>query len=87
MTGEMTIAKEEIFGPVQSILKFSTMDEVIERANNTKYGLAAGMVDLNLAVNCRYSHHYDPRCHHQGYQQSHDVQPGRLGRIGLGQLL
>ncbi|XP_072260548.1 aldehyde dehydrogenase X, mitochondrial-like [Pyxicephalus adspersus] len=44
----MRIAKEEIFGPVQSILKFRTMDEVIERANNTKYGLAAGVVTKDL---------------------------------------
>lgn len=40
---DMTIAKEEIFGPVMSILKFSTVDEVIERANATMYGLAAGV--------------------------------------------
>ncbi|XP_044757600.1 aldehyde dehydrogenase [Coccinella septempunctata] len=48
----MRIAKEEIFGPVQSILKFETMDEVIERANSTEYGLAAGVVtkDINRAI-------------------------------------
>jgi len=48
----MKIAKEEIFGPVQSILKFDTMEEVIERANNTPYGLAAGVFtkDLNRAM-------------------------------------
>jgi len=39
----MTIAKEEIFGPVQSILKFSSVDEVVERANATSYGLAAAV--------------------------------------------
>lgn len=39
----MTIAKEEIFGPVQSILKFSTVEEVIKRANATMYGLAAAV--------------------------------------------
>lgn len=52
VTDDMTIAKEEIFGPVQSILKFSTIDEVIERANKTKYGLAAGIItkDLNNAL-------------------------------------
>lgn len=41
---DMTIAKEEIFGPVMSILKFKTIEEVIERANRTSYGLAAGIV-------------------------------------------
>jgi len=39
----MTIAKEEIFGPVLQILKFKTVDEVIKRANATTYGLAAGV--------------------------------------------
>ena len=39
----MRIAKEEIFGPVQSIIKFSTVEEAIKRANSTSYGLAAGM--------------------------------------------
>ncbi|XP_030764521.1 retinal dehydrogenase 2 [Sitophilus oryzae] len=45
---EMTIATDEIFGPVQSILKFDTLDEVIERANNTPYGLAAGVITKNI---------------------------------------
>jgi aldehyde dehydrogenase (NAD+) len=48
-----TIAKEEIFGPVMSILKFSTMDEVIERANNTPYGLAASVFCNDITV-CNY---------------------------------
>ncbi|KDR23477.1 aldehyde dehydrogenase, mitochondrial [Zootermopsis nevadensis] len=39
----MTIAKEEIFGPVQQILRFKKLDELIERANNTEYGLAAAV--------------------------------------------
>lgn len=52
VTDGMTIAKEEIFGPVQSIFKFSTTEEVIERANNTEYGLAAGILtnDMNTAT-------------------------------------
>jgi aldehyde dehydrogenase (NAD+) len=52
VSDEMTIAKEEIFGPVMSILKFSTMEEVIKRANRTTYGLAAGIVtqDINKAL-------------------------------------
>lgn len=48
VTDEMRIVKEEIFGPVQSILKFKTLDEVIERANRTKYGLAAGVLTKNI---------------------------------------
>lgn len=38
----------QIFGPVQSILKFKTLDEVIERANKTSYGLAAGVLTKNI---------------------------------------
>lgn len=44
----MRIASEEIFGPVQCILKFDTMEEVIERANKTMYGLAAGVLTNNI---------------------------------------
>ena len=40
---EMTIAREEIFGPVMSIIPFSQVDEVVERANRTTYGLAAAV--------------------------------------------
>ncbi len=40
---DMAIAKDEIFGPVVSVLPFKKVDEVIERANNTTYGLAAAI--------------------------------------------
>lgn len=40
---EMKIAREEIFGPVMSIMKFHEIDEVVHRANNTTYGLAAAV--------------------------------------------
>jgi aldehyde dehydrogenase (NAD+) len=45
---EMTIAKDEIFGPVVGVLPFKTMDEVIERANKTYYGLAAAVWTKNI---------------------------------------
>ncbi|KAL9951252.1 hypothetical protein ACROYT_G043885 [Oculina patagonica] len=44
----MRIAKEEIFGPVMQIMKFKDMDEVINRANNTIYGLAAGVFTKDI---------------------------------------
>lgn len=49
---DMRITKEEIFGPVQSIFKFDTLEEVITRANATHYGLAAGIItkDINKAI-------------------------------------
>jgi aldehyde dehydrogenase (NAD+) len=43
VTDEMKIAREEIFGPVLSVLRFSDLDEVAQRANRTFYGLAAGV--------------------------------------------
>ncbi|EXB37033.1 Aldehyde dehydrogenase family 2 member C4 [Morus notabilis] len=48
---DMLIVKNEIFGPVVVLMKFKTMEEAIRRANDTTYGLAAGIVtkDLNVA--------------------------------------
>ena len=40
--------REEMFGPVQSIMKFETMEELIERVNDTSYGLAAGVLTSNI---------------------------------------
>jgi aldehyde dehydrogenase (NAD+) len=40
---DMAIAKDEIFGPVLSVLRFKDLDEIVERANNTTYGLAAAV--------------------------------------------
>ncbi|MFD3449885.1 aldehyde dehydrogenase family protein [Microbacteriaceae bacterium 4G12] len=45
---EMTIAKEEIFGPVVTAMPFEDLDDLIERANNTDYGLAAGVWTENI---------------------------------------
>mgnify|MGYP006271536383 FL=1 len=49
VTDDMTIAREEIFGPVMSVLDFDTEDEVIARANATAYGLSAGVFTRDLA--------------------------------------
>ncbi|XP_056427766.1 aldehyde dehydrogenase family 1 member A3 [Hyla sarda] len=48
VTDDMRIAKEEIFGPVQSILKFKSIEEVIKRANSTEYGLTAAVFTESL---------------------------------------
>ncbi|RVW47280.1 Aldehyde dehydrogenase family 2 member B7, mitochondrial [Vitis vinifera] len=45
---DMLIAQDEIFGPVQSILKFKDLDEVIRRANASNCGLAAGVFTQNI---------------------------------------
>ena len=44
----MTIMKEEIFGPVIVIAKFKDTDDVIAKANNTEYGLGAGVFTSNI---------------------------------------
>ena len=43
VTQSHRIAREEIFGPVLSVLTFRTVDEAVEKANNTPYGLSAGV--------------------------------------------
>jgi aldehyde dehydrogenase (NAD+) len=43
VTASHRVAQEEIFGPVLSIMTFRTPDEAVERANNTPYGLSAGV--------------------------------------------
>ncbi len=48
VTPQMPIAKEEIFGPVLSILTFRTLDEAIQIANDTIYGLSAGLWTSNV---------------------------------------
>ncbi|MBZ4022254.1 betaine-aldehyde dehydrogenase [Rhodobacter sp. TJ_12] len=49
VTDSMTIAREEIFGPVMAVLDFETEEEVIARANGTQFGLAAGVFTADLA--------------------------------------
>jgi aldehyde dehydrogenase (NAD+) len=91
---DMKIAREEIFGPVMSVIAFKDLDEVITRANRTVYGLAAGVWtrDIKKAhavangmragtvwVNCY--HVLDTRAPFGGFKQSG---MGReLGEYGL----
>jgi betaine-aldehyde dehydrogenase len=49
VTDGMTIAREEIFGPVMSVLSFDGEDEVIARANDTEFGLSAGVFTSDIA--------------------------------------
>ena len=45
---DMCIVREEIFGPVMTVLEFDTEEEVIARANDTEFGLAAGVFTSDL---------------------------------------
>jgi aldehyde dehydrogenase (NAD+) len=83
VTDGMTIAREEIFGPVISAMPFETMDEVVKRANDTPYGLAAGVFTRDLSTAHRLSgalkagsvwintyHAIDPAVPFGGYKMS-----------------
>ena len=48
VSDDMVIAREEIFGPVMSVLDFEDEDEVIKRANDTEFGLSAGVFTRDL---------------------------------------
>ena len=48
VTNDMTIAREEIFGPVQSILGYADIDDAVAIANDTEYGLASNVAGTDL---------------------------------------
>lgn len=48
VTDAMTLAREEVFGPVMAVLDFETEEEVVARANATEFGLAAGVFTADL---------------------------------------
>ena len=88
------IAQEEIFGPVLSVLTFRTPDEAVEKANNTMYGLSAGVWRekgsriLNMAQRLRAGvvwantyNRFDPTSPFGGYRESGFGREG--GRHGL----
>ncbi|MDP9024198.1 MAG: aldehyde dehydrogenase family protein [Candidatus Eremiobacteraeota bacterium] len=77
------IAREEIFGPVLSILTFRTPDEAVEKANNTPYGLSAGIWTEKGSKNmwvaerlragvvwCNTFNQFDPSSPFGGYRES-----------------
>jgi len=47
-TDDMSICREEIFGPVMSVLTFKTEEEVVARANDTEFGLSAGVFTRDI---------------------------------------
>jgi acyl-CoA reductase-like NAD-dependent aldehyde dehydrogenase len=55
VTQNMTIAREEIFGPVACIIKYSDKDNVIEMANDTTFGLCASVWTTNIPKGIKYA--------------------------------
>jgi len=55
VTQNMRIGREEIFGPVGCIMKFVAEDEVIEKANDSNYGLCASVWTKNIAKGIRFA--------------------------------
>ena len=53
VTSGMTIAQEEVFGPLLAVMKFSTTDEAIQLANDTVFGLASGVWTSNISTALR----------------------------------
>jgi aldehyde dehydrogenase (NAD+) len=56
---DMRVAQEEIFGPVLSVIPFDTEDEVVQMANDTPFGLAAGVWSNSLQRAHRVAHRID----------------------------
>ena len=94
VTQSHRVAREEIFGPVLSVLTFRTVDEAIEKANNTAYGLSAGVWTdkgsriLRLATELKAGvvwantfNRFDPSSPFGGYKESGFGREG--GRQGL----
>jgi aldehyde dehydrogenase (NAD+) len=90
-----TISQEEIFGPVLSIQTFRTVDEVIQKANNSPYGLAAGVWTdkgsriFNLTTKLRAGviwantyNKFDPTSPFGGYKESGFGREGGLHGLG-----
>ncbi len=50
VTNDMAVARNEIFGPVQSVIAFDSLDEAVEIANDTEYGLSAGVFTADVGT-------------------------------------
>ena len=95
VTPSHRVAREEIFGPVLSVLTFRTVEEAVEKANNTAYGLSAGVwtdkgsriLQMSTALKAgviwaNTFNQFDPSSPFGGYKESGFGREG--GRQGLG---
>ncbi|HTW85918.1 MAG TPA: aldehyde dehydrogenase [Candidatus Sulfotelmatobacter sp.] len=81
-----TIAREEVFGPVQSIFRFASLDEVVERANATRFGLSSYIWTRDVGSGLRFAERVRAgMCWVNGYFLRDLRQPfGGVGMSGLG---
>ena len=56
---DLRIVAEEVFGPVMVVISFKTEQEAVQAANNTPYGLAAGVMTQNLARGHRVARQFE----------------------------
>ncbi len=101
VTQSHRIAREEIFGPVLSVLTFRTVEEAIEKANNTAYGLSAGVwtdkgsriLKMSVALKAgvvwaNTFNKFDPTSPFGGYKESgFGREGGRQGLLDYGRLI
>ncbi len=83
---EMPVARDETFGPVAPVLTFDTDDEVIARANNTPYGLAAYVSsrDLRRVIRVSEALEYGLVCVNDATGYTHEIPFGGFKESGLG---
>ena len=81
-----TIAREEVFGPVQSIFRFDTLDEVVTRTNATRFGLSSYIWTASIGNGMRFAQQvHAGMCWINGYFLRDLRQPfGGVGMSGLG---
>jgi aminomuconate-semialdehyde/2-hydroxymuconate-6-semialdehyde dehydrogenase len=81
-----TIAREEVFGPVLSVFRFDTLEDVVARANATRFGLSSYIWTANIATGMRFAQNVRAgMCWINGYFLRDLRQPfGGVGMSGLG---
>jgi aldehyde dehydrogenase (NAD+) len=88
-TPEMKVVQEEVFGPVASVIKFKTEEEVIDLANDTEYGLACTVFTENLSRGIRVSNQLEAGMAWVNMNQiaEHNVPFGGFKQSGIGREL
>ena len=83
---EMRVARDETFGPVAPVMTFDTEDEIIARANNTPYGLAAYISsrDLGRVVRVSEALEYGLVCVNDATGYTHEIPFGGFKESGVG---